>query len=185
MSSSQNLPDIEIGYSSLRLLRLVGVGFLMTSASAAMAFNWYNSTNIGTFRTAVGYFGVAFFGLATCISIWLLISSRKPVVFIRRNGIRDTRISDELIEWRSVEKISIWQYRRQKLVMLKVTPLVAKRLVGSGLRRVLSLASKALGADGVTINTAALSMDAETLFDTCRRYSATAGSGHLGGPVPY
>src|SRR5258708_7473373 len=101
MSSSQNLPDIEIGYSSLRLMRLVGLGFLMTSASAAMAFNWYHSTNISTFRTAVGYFGVGCFGLGTCISVWLLISSRKPIVFIRRNGIRDTRVSDELIEWRS------------------------------------------------------------------------------------
>jgi hypothetical protein len=179
------LPDIEIGYSSSRLLRLLGLGVLMTSLSAAMAFNWYHVADIGMFRTVVGYCGVAGFGFATCMSIWLLISSRKPVVFILRNGIRDTRVSDELIEWRSVEKISIWQYRRQKAVVLKVTPPVAKRLVGSSLRRAFSFVNKMLGADGVIINPAALTMDAETLFDTCRRYSAAVGSGHLGGPVPY
>jgi hypothetical protein len=99
-----------------------------------MAFNWYQSANLGTLRTVMGYSGVALFGFATCKSIRLLISSRKPVVFVLRNGIRDTRISDELIERRSVEKISIWQYRRQKAVVLKVTPLVAKGLVGSSLR---------------------------------------------------
>jgi hypothetical protein len=173
---SSSLPDIEIGYSSSRLLRLLGLGFLMTSGSAGMAFDWYDSANISTFETAVGYSGVALFGLATCRSIWLLISSRKPVVFILRNGIRDTRVSDELIEWRSVEKISIWQSHRQKAVVLKVTPLVAKRLVGSILRRAFSFVNKVLGRDGVIINTAALTMDAETLFDTCRRYSAAVGS---------
>jgi hypothetical protein len=172
-----SLPDIEIGYSSLRLLKLFGLGVLMTSVSVAVAFNWLNSTNIDIFRMAVGYFGVAFFGFATCKSIWLLILSRKPVVFVRHDGIRDTRISDELIAWSSVEKISIWQAFRQKLVVLKVTQLVAERLIGTAPRRILSRANKAVGADGVIINTAGLTMDAETLFDTCRRYSAAAESG--------
>jgi hypothetical protein len=175
MASSQNLPDIEIGYSSLRLLKLFGLGVLMTSLCAAIAFNWFNSTNIDMFRMAVGYFGLVFFGFATCKSIWLLILSRKPVVFIRHDGIRDSRVSDELIAWESVEKISIWQHSRQKLVVLKVTERMATRLAGSAPRRLLSLANKAVGADGVIINTAGLTMDAETLFDTCTRYSAAAG----------
>jgi hypothetical protein len=174
MASNQDLPDIEIGYSPSRLLSLLGLGVLMTLASAAMAFNWYHSTKIGLFPTVVGYFGVLFFGLATFKFAWLLISAKEPVVFIRRNGIRDTRISSELISWNSVEKISIWQIRGQKLVVLKVSPLVAKRLVAGSLRRVLSLANKALGADGIIINTAGLAMGAETLFDTCMRYSAAA-----------
>ena len=155
----------------------MGIGALLTLVSAAMAFNWYHDPNIGMFRTAVGYFGVAFFGLGTCMFAWFSMSSGKPVVFIDRKGIRDTRLSNEPIEWRSVEKISVWQYRRQKLVMLKLRPLVAKRFERGGLRRLLSVANKALGADGVAIGTGALTMDAETLFDTCRRYSAAAESG--------
>jgi hypothetical protein len=183
MPSSQSLPDIEIGYSSLRLLRLLGLGILMTSLCVAVAFNWYHSASIGLFRMAVGYFGVVFFGFATCKSVWLLISARKPVVFIRRDGICDARISNELIAWKSVQKISIWQHRRQKLVILKLTPLLANRLIGSRLKRLISVANKAFGADGVAVSTAALTMDAETLFDTCRRYSAAAGAGQLGGAV--
>ena len=58
MKSSQNLPEIEIGYAPLRLQKLFGLGVLMTSLCAAIAFNWFSSTNIGTFRMAVGYFGL-------------------------------------------------------------------------------------------------------------------------------
>jgi hypothetical protein len=179
MPSPEDLPDIEIGYSMPRLLRLIGLGVLMTLVSAAMAFNWYH-TNIGAFRTAVGYLGVVGFGFATCVALWLLISSRGPVIFISRDGIRDTRIADELIAWSSVEKISIWQYRSQKSVVLKLNPAVARRLFASSLRRFSLLAAKTFGVDGVTVNTAALTMDTETLLDTCRRYSAAAGSGQLG-----
>jgi hypothetical protein len=177
---SSGLPDTEIGYSPVRLLKLLGLGIVMTLVSAAMAFNWYHAPNIGEFRIAVGYCGVALFGFATFRSLWLLISSRKPVVFISSNGILDTRISDQLIEWKSIEVISMWQYRRQKLVVLKLTPLIAKRLEGSRLRRLLSSANKAIGVDGVTINSAGLSMDPKTLYDTCMRYRAAAGSVHSG-----
>jgi membrane associated rhomboid family serine protease len=172
MPPVQDLPDIEIGYSPLRLLRLLGAGLLMTAASAAMAFNWYKSKDVAMFITAVGYFGLLFFGLATCKIMWLLVSSRKPVVFISHSGIRDTRISDEIIEWGSVEKISIWQFQRQKAVILKVTPLVAKSLVRTGLKRLFSFANKMLGADGVIINPAGLTVDADTLIDTCEQYRA-------------
>jgi hypothetical protein len=181
--SSQNLPDIEVGYSTLRLLRLSGIGVLLTPASAAVAFNWYHLASIGTFRMAIGYLGLVFFGFLTCRFIWLLLSPRKPVLFICRSGIRDTRISNELIEWRSVEQISILEYRRQKTVILKVTPLLAKRLVPGGLNRVLSVANKALGANGLIINPAGLTMDAETLVDIFRRYKAGAVPERLDAPV--
>jgi hypothetical protein len=168
------MPAIEIGYDPLRLLRLFGLGILMTSVCAALAFNWYHDANLGLFPRLIGYGGVVFFGFGTCKSVWLLISSRNPVVFIRRDGIRDTRISDDLIEWASVEKISIAQVYRQKFVVLKLIPVVAERLAGGVFRRTWSLANKALGADGAIINPAGLTMDPDTLFDTCMRYSAAA-----------
>jgi hypothetical protein len=171
------LPEIEIGYSSSRLLRLLGLGILMTSVCAALAFNWYHDANIGLFPRSVGYVGVVFFGFATCKIFWLLTSSRSPVVFIRRDGIRDTRISDDIIEWRSVDKISIAQPFRQKFVVLELIPVVAERLrlAGGIFRRTSSFANKALGVDGAIINPAGLTMDPDTLFDTCMRYRAAAG----------
>ena len=35
--------DIEIGYSPLRMLRLVGMGAVMTLLSVSVAFNWFAS----------------------------------------------------------------------------------------------------------------------------------------------
>ncbi|OAF13377.1 hypothetical protein AYJ54_44415 [Bradyrhizobium centrolobii] len=184
MLPSQNLPNLSIGYSRVRLLRFFGIGLLLTLLCAAIAFNWYHSNNITAFQIAACYFGVAFFGFATCKVFWMLISSRKPVVFISRVGIRDTRIADETISWRSVRDISIWQHRSLKIVVLKLDPLLAERFVGGYLKRALSLLNKALGAGGVVVNAAGLTMDAETLFDACKQYWTAGRSAYPGRSVP-
>jgi hypothetical protein len=171
---ASSLPDIEFRYSPSRLLKLLGIGFVMTLLSAGMAFNWYHDQNIGEFRIAVGYFGVVGFGFGTCLSVWFLTMPKKPILFISRKGIRDTRLSNDLIEWKSVEQISIWQYRSQKEVALKVTPLVANSLAGSHLRWLLSFLNKSF-ADLITINSVGFDIDADTLLETCKRYRDAAG----------
>lgn len=135
MASGQDFPEIKIGYSLQNLLLLTGGGVLMTLLGAAMGFNWYHDKDIGMFRIAMGYFGIAFLDLAICKAAWLLMSSRGPVVFISREGIRDLRISSELSSWRSVEAISLWQYRSQKSMVLKVELSLAKRLNANSFRR--------------------------------------------------
>ncbi|MET4386324.1 hypothetical protein ABIB73_002069 [Bradyrhizobium sp. F1.4.3] len=180
MSVGQNSPNLAIGYSRVRLLKLFGAGLLLTLLCAALAFNWHLGKNITTFQIAACYVGVAFFGLATCKMLWTLISSREPVVFISRVGIRDTRLADETIAWSSVRDILIWQHRTQTIVVLKVDPLVAERFAGGFLKRVLSLMNRALGANGVILNAGGLTMDAETLFDTCKQYWAAGRSAYPG-----
>jgi predicted small integral membrane protein len=176
MSVSQNLPNLEIGYSLARLLKVLGAGLLLTLLCAAVAFNWLHGKDISTFQIVACSCGVALFGFATCQAFWRLISSREPVVFISRVGIRDTRVADDTIAWRSVRDILVWQLRTQKIVVLKLDPLVAEQFAGGMLQRVLSLMNKALGADGVIINAGGLTMDAETLFETCKQYWAAGRS---------
>ena len=170
MSESQNLPNLTIGYSRARLLMFFGGGLLLTLLCAALAFTWQQGKNITTFQVAACYVGAVFFGLATCRMLWRLISARQPVVFISRVGIRDTRLADETIAWSSVRKILIWEQRVQKFVVLKVDPLVAERFSGGFLRRALSMMNKALGADSVIVNAGGLTMDVETLLETCKQY---------------
>src|SRR5581483_1061925 len=80
-----NLPDIiEIGYSRKRLLVLLAGGVALTAGSAAMAFHLLPDTQVGAFYTAVGYFGVLFFGFAILKMGWLLVTARGPVLFIDR-----------------------------------------------------------------------------------------------------
>ncbi|WP_262047039.1 STM3941 family protein [Bradyrhizobium sp. Bra78] len=170
MSVSQNLPNLAIGYSLAWLLGLLGASLLLTLLCAALAFNWHDAKNITAFQIAICYFGVALFGLATCKMLRTLISSREPVVFVTRVGIRDIRIADDTISWRSVRDMSMWRYRSQKIVVLQLDPLLADRFAGSFLRRVLSLMNKPIGADGVLVNAGGLTMDGEALFETCRKY---------------
>ncbi|MBB4371271.1 hypothetical protein GGD63_004069 [Bradyrhizobium sp. cir1] len=170
MSVSQNLPNLAIGYSVARLLRLLGAGLVLTLLCAALAFNWHYVKDITTFQIVLCDFGVVFFGLATCKTLWTLISSREPVLFITRVGIRDTRLADDTIAWRSVRDISIWRYRSQRIVVLQLDPFLADRFAGGFLKRVLSLVNKPVGADGVLVNAGGLTMDGEALFETCRQY---------------
>jgi hypothetical protein len=139
MSESHNLPNLTIGYSLPRLFMLLGTGLVLTLLCAALAFNWHYVKDISTFQIALCYFGIVFFGLATCKMLWTLISSGEPVVFITRVGILDTRIADDTISWRSVRDISIFRYRNQKVVVLQLDPLLAARFDGGFLKRVLVL----------------------------------------------
>jgi len=179
------LPEgVEIGYSTLRMLRLVGLGVIMTLASVSIALNWYASKRIDIFYEVVGYAGTAFFGLATLVIIWRLLTARGPVVFISRQGIRDTRVVNDLIPWGLVEDIAAREYRRQKFVVLKISPVLEQQLFATKGKQTMMAASKALGFDGVSITPSGLTMDFDTLFDTCTAYysavkapkSASAGS---------
>jgi hypothetical protein len=167
----EQLPDdIEIGYSALRVLRLAGLGVIMTLLSASIAFNWFAYKNIDGFHVVVGYAGVAFFGLATLKIVWTLITARGPVVFLSRYGIRDLRISNELILWGSVDDITSWEYRRQKFMVLKISAALEQQLFATKARQAMLLANRALGVDGVVIGASGLTVDFDTLLKTCMAY---------------
>ena len=184
MSVDQTLPNLSIGYSRGRLLKFFGIGLLATLMCTAVAFNWYRGKDINAFQMTACYVGVALFGFATCKILWMLISSREAVVFISRGGIRDTRIADEIIAWQSVRDILIWQYRGRKIVVLKLEPLLAQRFAGGLLKGLLSLMNKALGADSVVVNAGGLTMDSQTLFETCRQYWTAGRFAYPGRSVP-
>ena len=184
MSVGQNLPNITIGYSRARLLVFFGAGLLLTLLCAALAFMWQQGKNITTFEVAACYVGAVFFGLATFRMLWRLISARSPVVFISRVGIRDLRLADETIAWSSVRKIQIWEQRLQKFVVLKLDPLVAGRFSGGFLGRALSLMNKTLGADSVIVNAGGLTMNTETLLETCKLYWGAGRPAHADHSVP-
>ncbi|WP_441238037.1 STM3941 family protein [Bradyrhizobium sp. 930_D9_N1_4] len=168
MSVSQNLPNITIGYSRGRLLMFFGGNLLLTLLCAGLAFTWQQGKGVTTFELAACYVGAVFFGLATCRMLWRLTTARQPVVFITRVGIRDTRLAEETIAWSAVRKILLSEQRTQKCVVLKVDPLIAQRCSGGFLTR--ALMNKALGADGVIVNAGGLTMDVETLLETCKQY---------------
>ena len=182
MSESQNLPNLAIGYSLPRLFALLAGGLLLTALCATLAFNWQHAKDVTNFQIAICYLGAGFFGLATCKVLWTLISSRDPVVFVTRVGIRDIRIADDTIAWRSVRDISLFRYSSQKIVVLQVDPLLAERFEGGFLKRVLTLLNKPIGADGVLV-AGGLTMDGEALFNTCKQYWTAGRLGYTPRPA--
>jgi hypothetical protein len=171
-----NLPDIiEIGYSRKRLLVLLAGGVLLTAGSAAMAFHLFPDMHVDAFYTAVGYFGVAFFGFGILKMGWLLVTASGPVLFIDRNGIRDLRVSQTTIPWDAVEQVGIGEIKKQGFVTLKVTPALDRQLVASAGKKLMKAANRALGVDGIVINPSGLQVDPPTLFDVCNAYRAACG----------
>jgi hypothetical protein len=165
--------DIEIGYSSLRLLRLVGLGVIMTLLSAGIAFNWFGSGRIDGFYVMIGYVGTGFFGLATLKAIWTLMTAKGPVVFISRDGICDLRIVNELMPWDQIQDISSYEYRRQKFVVLKISAALENQIFGAKAGKVRLLANRMLGVDGIAITASGLTVDGDALLKTCQAcYSA-------------
>jgi len=171
-----NLPDIiEIGYSKRRLAVLLAGGVILTAGSAAMAFHLLPDTQVDAFYTAVGYFGVVFFGFAILKMGWLLVTARGPVLFIDRNGIRDLRVSQTTIPWDAVEQIGIGEVKKQAFVTLKVTPALEEQLVASAGKKLMKAANHALGVDGIVINPSGLQVDPPTLLEVCNAYRAAYG----------
>jgi hypothetical protein len=114
--------DVEIGYSSSRMLPLVALAARMTLFSVGSAFDWFGHNSISRYHTLAGYTGLGFFGIAICRFIWLLSAANRPVLLIGRYGIRDLRVAHQFILWDSIAAVSVCEYRRRKFVALKMTP---------------------------------------------------------------
>src|SRR5581483_7966778 len=76
--------------------------------------------------------------------------------------IRDLRIADEFILWDSVTHVSGCQCRKQKFVVLTITPALEKRLFATMLT-----ANRAFGLNGIAIRTSGLATDFDRLLETC------------------
>jgi len=164
---------LEIESSPGKMLRLVGIGVVMTALSAAIALALL--PGIGSYQQIWGYAGLVFFGLATAVALWRLFATHGPVVTIAPDGIRDTRVAAEFVPWSAVTGISTWEFAGQKVMVLKVEPACESGLTLSVATRWSRGANRALGADGLAITAQGLKIDYQTLFDTSRAYAQAHG----------
>ena len=168
---------LAIESSHRKLLVFVVIGVLMTAASLAVAMRL---PGIALLYIIVGYFGAAFFGLCTCVGVWRLLTSRGPVITISPEGIRDTRVSVEVIPWSAVSGISTWEYSGQKAMVVALKPGVEEGLGLTSIARWTRDANRALGADGLCVTASGLKIDYDTLLQTSMDYARTAERKPLG-----
>lgn len=162
--------NIEIENAPAKMLRLIGLGVLMTAVSAALAFRWIPGIGPGSYGEFIGYCGLVFFGFCTVVALWSLLTTRGPVVTIAPDGIRDRRLTSDLIPWGAIRGISTWEYRGQKAMVLAVDPSVEARLALTRMARWTRGANRALGADGLCVTAQGLKIDYATLLATCMDY---------------
>jgi hypothetical protein len=167
-----DLPDeLAIGYSTWRLLELIGLGIVMTLLCGSIVFLIPVK---GVLQLVVGYAGIAFFGAATCTAVWKLLTAKGPVLFINRIGIRDLRIADQWIVWEAVTDVRITRVRSQKFVVLRVSPALEELLFATTLRKMMQGANRALSVDGIVISPTGLSIKPGALLDACCFYRAAS-----------
>jgi len=158
--------------SPAKLVLLVGLGVLMTTAAMTVAL----LPGISPFHKAIAYFGTVFSGLCTCLLLWRLLTARGPVITISPEGIRDTRIVATLIPWSAIRGISTWEYRRQKVMVLAMKPGTEDGLALTRRARWTRSANRALGADGLCVTASGLKIDYDTLLRTTLGYARQAAT---------
>jgi hypothetical protein len=162
---------VEIKQSPLRMLGLIAIGIVLTALCVGIAFHLFPDLHASLYQEFMAYVGVAFFGLCTIIGLWRLLSVSGPVVTITPEGIRDTRVAAEVIPWSAITGISTWQYRGQKIMVLAVDPATESGLTLTRIGRWSRGANRALGADGLCITAAGLSINCDTLLQTCMAHA--------------
>jgi len=168
---------VEIENSPIRLIRLFGVGVLMTALSVFVAIPWLPGSPLVVLLQGVGYVGTIFFGLCTIVVGWRLLMGRGPVVTIAPHGIRDTRVAADFIPWTAVRRVSTWEFSGQKVVVLSIDPAVEGRLILTSIARWSRGPNRALGIDGLCVTAHGLKIDHSALISLCQSRARAAQSG--------
>jgi hypothetical protein len=142
-----DLPDdVEIGYSSSRMLPLVALAATAMATAALLTTSIASGYgSISNCYTLVSFAGLALFGVA-----------------------------NEFSRSDSIAGASTCQYRRLKLVALKRTPALEQRLFTTKSKKAMLNASRAMGLDGDAISSSGSTADFDMLLDACTACHAAA-----------
>jgi hypothetical protein len=154
---------IEIEGSPAKLLGLVGLGVIMTTASGAIVLGFIPNVE-GSFVEFIGWVGLLFFGACMLIGLWRLFTFSKTVVTLLPEGLLDTRVAQRPIPWSAMEDIGVWSSNGQKIIVIAV-PLEVEQ--GLGLTRMVKMTRSAnakLGADGLCIASTGLKIAHDKLL---------------------
>jgi hypothetical protein len=173
MTTHDTSRTIVIEGSPAKLILLSVLGIVMTAASLLVAL--HPSFRADILAQVVGYFGAAFFGLATLIAIVRLARARVAVVTISPQGIRDVRIASETIPWSAIRGISTWSFQGPQVMVLAVDPAVESGLTLSTIARWTRSANAKLGADGLCVSAAGLKIGFTELLSTSMAYARQHG----------
>jgi hypothetical protein len=154
---------MEVKGSPAKLIGLLAIGALLTVASAALAFRRLPATP----RSVVwGWVGLAFFGLCTAICLWRLRTAGRTIVTVTPRGIKDVRLTADVVPWSAVRDISTAVVRSQEFIVLAVDPSFEQRLALTLIAKWTRGPNRALGIDGLCVSAIGLKIDHDALFES-------------------
>jgi hypothetical protein len=153
---------IAFRYSKLAMLRFIMAAILLTILSIAIAFHLVPKATYGNFEQLAGFAGVLLFG-----SMILLCSARLfqngPIVEIGEQGIRDRRVSPDVVAWETIDDMQVIKVREQYSLRLQLR--APSKLNRTWLNRVVTS-----GASHMSINMAGLNGSFDDLVRAIGQY---------------
>jgi hypothetical protein len=166
---------LEILHAPLKTLGYVALALVMTAASLTLVVLDVPELAGADVARVIGTIGALFFGLCTFLWLWQLLTMG-AVVTLSPGGLRDVRIAREVMPWRAIDRLSIWNMQGQSFVVVALAPEVEQRLTLTRIARWTRGANRRLGADGLCVSAHGLKVDFATLSALVQAYAAAHGA---------
>lgn len=173
MGSADTSRTLEIQGSPRAMTKFALMGLAMTALSAALAFPVLDAQP-HILRQFIGFIGLAFFGLATAILLWRMVTSRGTVITLAPEGIRDIRVAAGFIPWSAIRNISTWQSFDQNVMVLAIDPAVEGKLRLTLIAKCTRRPNRSLGINGLCVTAHGLNINFSDLLATTRAYARAA-----------
>ncbi len=144
---------VEFRASAVRLFLLAAL--TLACAAVSLAAGWPVLPNVapGSFVQFAGWAGTLLFFTAFLLKGSRCLKSNIPIIKLSPAGLWDSRVSSAFIPWPEVEKVSVWNYRNNKVVVLKISDAAWRKLPLARMARWTRVANQSVGADGLCIAT--------------------------------
>lgn len=173
MGATDSSRILEIPGAPWAMMKFFLMGLAMTALSAAVAFPLLDGQP-GVLRQFIGFAGVAFFGLATVIMLWRMLTSRGAIVTLAPEGIRDIRVARGFIPWSAIRNITTSRSFDQDVMVLAIHPSAEARLRLTLIARLTRGPNRGLGINGLCVTAHGLRINFSDLLATTRAYARAA-----------
>lgn len=146
-------------------LGFVAVGYWMTLATEAS--RRYSADMV----RFMGWLSIAVFGFFGAIALWRLLTQRGPVITFSPEGLRDIRVSHDIVPWSAIASLNTWQMSGQQVMVVGLKPGEEEKLRLTTIARMSRGANARLGADGLAVTAQGTKICHDDLMKTTIAYA--------------
>jgi hypothetical protein len=178
MISGVDITDLEPlaveGYRpELVFLTAIAVAVVAGGVGLAMALPLFDPVAL------VSWAVILFFGACAIGGVRSLLISRKVVLTMTPEGLRDLRISDQVIPWNEIQAISTWSFRGQPTMILKIRAEFIAKLALRPLMRTTRYTHRMLGFDGLPVPASGLKISHNVMMACAIAFTERYGNGQV------